>query len=373
MKCDVVVIGCGVVGAAIAYELAQLELSVLVVDAQDPGQGATGASLGVLMAVISQQLDGEGVNLRLQSLQHFQSWIPRLEDRLGRCLPVNRHGILRLLQPDEASKWSAVVSHRQQAGYHLHYLTIDEVNTLQPGLHCAAGGIYSPQDRQIDPRLLTHALIEAARSYGAQFQFHQPVTGIKIQADRINAVYTSHLTISAGVVVIAAGLGSAGLGSLFNLQIPVQPVKGQAVQVYSPTTLLKPVITQGDSHLVPLADGSLWIGATVEFEAQVSSPTLSGFQHLVNQALTLCPELAQAELRSHWSGQRPRPSGQRAPILGFSPLHRNVVLATGHYRNGVLLSPITAQITADLILQGQTHLCSLEAFQLKSQPTLKKE
>jgi len=212
------------------------------------------------------------------------------------------------------------------------------------------------------PRHLTQALIQGARQYGAEFCFHQPVTGLKQGEDRINAVYTPNQTISAGTVVLSAGLGSTALGLSLDLQVPIRPVKGQALQVYSPEISLGPVVTDHDLHLVPLCDGTIWIGATVEFNPPTPQPTLEGFQSLITQALKICPALAHAEIRSTWSGQRPRPLGQRAPILGFSPLHRNLVIATGHYRNGVLLSPITAEIVTDLITTGETSICDLDPF-----------
>ncbi|MEN9230941.1 MAG: FAD-dependent oxidoreductase, partial [Thermostichus sp. DG02_5_bins_236] len=310
LNCDVVVVGCGVVGCAIAYELAAAGLSVIGVDAGDPGAGSTGAALGVLVGISSQQPSGHVVNLRLKSLAQFDPWIARLEADLGRSLPVNRRGLLQLLKDGEAEAWQATLLARQAAGYSLHLLSPSELGSLQPGLRTdRAGAIYCPQDRQIQPKLLTQALLEAAQGRGCRFFFHQPVQRFKHSPDppfRVHAVYTPDLTLSAGQVILAAGLGSSPLADQLQLRLPLQAVKGQALRVKAPHLLLGPVITDEDLHLVPLGDGSLWIGATVEFHAPHPQPTLLALQDLLARAIALCPALAEATLMEHWAGQRPR-------------------------------------------------------------------
>ncbi|MGQ9838882.1 MAG: NAD(P)/FAD-dependent oxidoreductase [Cyanobacteriota bacterium] len=374
LNCDVVVIGCGVVGGAIAYELAVAGLSVIAVDAREPAAESTGAALGVLVGISSQQPSGDAVALRLKSLERFDPLIAQLEQELGRSLPVNRQGLLQLLKEEEIEAWQATLLARQAAGYSLHLLSPAEVESLQPGLRMdRAGAIYSPQDRQIQPKILTQALLEAAQRYGARFFFHQPVQRFKRSLDppfRVHAVYTPNLTLSAGHVVLAAGLGSSLLAEQLQLRLPLQAVKGQALQVKAPHLLLGPVVTDEDLHLAPLGDGSLWIGATVEFHGSHSQPTLQTLQQLLARAIALCPALAEATLIEHWAGQRPRPTGQRAPILGLAPGYTNLYLATGHYRNGILLAPITAAITRDLVLQQTTMLCELEKFALRTKEPL---
>ncbi len=370
MNCDVLVIGCGVVGCAIAYQLAASGLSVIGVDAGEPAAGSTGAALGVLVGISSQQPGGDAVHLRLKSLERFDPLIARLEEDLGRGLPVNRRGLLKLLEEGEAAAWQETLVARQQAGYPLQLLNPAEVGSLQPGLRRdRAGAIYSPQDRQIQPKLLTLALLEAAQRKGSQFFFHQPVQRVKRSPDppfRLQAVYTPAFTFSAGHVILAAGLGSSPLAKELGLQVPLQAVKGQALQVKAPGILLGPVVTDEDLHLVPLGDGSLWVGATVEFQAPHAKPTLHALQDLLTRATSLCPALAEATLLDHWAGYRPRPLGQRAPILGFAPDYVNLLIATGHYRNGVLLAPISAAIMGDLVLKGETELCNLERFTLRT-------
>ncbi len=369
MKADVVVIGCGVIGAAIAWELTRAGLSVIGLDQAAPASGSTGAALGVLIGVSAQQTRGAAAQLRLKSLEQFDPFIATIEAELGRTLPVNRRGILHLLKSSaDLETWQETLAVRQEQGFRLQGIPghqPEQIIALQPHLNpatYAGGGIYSPQDRQVDPSVLTHALIGAARQQGAEFFFHQPVTHFKQTSGRINAVYTPQHTISAATVVLTAGLGSTALGSHLNQPIPLQAVKGQALRVYAPGIPGGPVITAEDLHLVPLPSGEMWIGATVEFGASLPGTTLTGIQRLIDRAIEIYPHLGEAELRSSWMGLRPRPTGQRAPVLGFAPTFQNLIIATGHYRNGVLLAPITAAILRDLLERGATSWCNLSDF-----------
>ncbi|MDX2270524.1 MAG: FAD-dependent oxidoreductase [Cyanobacteriota bacterium] len=366
MVWDVIVVGCGVVGAAISYQLAASGLSVVCLDAAAPASASTGAALGVLMGVSSQQVSGEVVQLRLKSWQAFEPLIAQLEADCRQVIPVNRHGLLHLLPPGSLSDWQATLEARQAAGYRLEVLDPQQINCLQAGLgEGYDAAIYSPHDRQIEPQVFTRALIQAAAQRGTQFHFYQAVTHFQAGHQQVRSVHTAQETFSSRWVVLAAGLGSARLAGL-----RLQPVKGVALSVESPHVCLNPVITAADTHLIPRGDGSIWVGATVEFQFGIPSPTLTDLATLIQRATAICPGLATATLQQAWAGLRPRPQQQRAPILGLAAPYDNLIVATGHYRNGVLLAPITAQIVRDLILEGETSLCDLSYF---SPPIIKEQ
>ncbi|MEO1132170.1 MAG: FAD-dependent oxidoreductase [Cyanobacteria bacterium J06639_1] len=366
MKCDVAIVGCGVVGAAIAYELAKANLSVVAIDAGHPAEGATGAALGVMMAVATQQAQGDVVDLRLNSLQRFDPLIAELEDALRRSLPVNRRGLLRPIALDQWPKWEAAIAARRAAGYDLEVIEKADIQHLQPELAGWEIGLFSPSDRQIEPRVFALALLEAARQRGAIARFHAPVQAVKIRGDRVAALYTPTETIACGTAIVAAGVGSKLVGDMLGAPVPVVPVKGEAVRVRAPELSGGAAIAAADINLVPLPDGSHWIGATVEFNPVSPHPSVAGIQAVLQRAIALCPAIAQAELQDYWAGYRPRPSGQRAPILGNVPGLQNAILATGHYRNGVLLAPITAIAIRDLVLHGSTTACNLASFAPRS-------
>ena len=359
----VAVIGCGVVGAAIAYELSQVDgLDVIVLDRRPPAQGATKAALGVLMGVISHKVKGRNWQLRQASIQRYDTLIPELEERTGQVIPCNRQGILGLcFSQDELPKWEKLVEIRRTQGWRLELWTPQQAKTHCPYLNIeqVTAAIYSPQDRQVDPTALTLALVSAAQQNGVTFRFGSQVTGFAAKSDQsvrhlYQTVQTAKGPISVDWVVISAGLGSSELTATVERSTVIGPVLGQALQLQLNAPLgnpdFQPVVNGADIHLVPLGRGGYWVGATVEFPAEAAAKSLTDLKpedahlaDLLKGAIAYCPALANAALVKKWSGLRPRPQGQPAPIISPLAGHHNVLLATGHYRNGVLLAPATAQ------------------------------
>ncbi|HEY9878348.1 MAG TPA: FAD-dependent oxidoreductase [Leptolyngbyaceae cyanobacterium] len=352
----VVIIGCGVVGAMIAYELSQLpDLEIAVLDKQPPAKGSTGAALGVLMGIISHKVKGRNWRLRETSLRRYESLIPELESRLGCSLPFNRQGILNLcFDPEELPRWQSLQAIRQSQGYPLEIWSPAQIAKACPQLNLEAvsAGIYSPQDRQIDPTALTLALVKAAQQQGVTFNFESLVTGIQSSRDNVS-VQTEAGNFPAETVVIASGIGSTALTEGLNQAIPIVPVLGQALRVQLEEPLgqadFQPVINGNDIHIVPLGQGDHWVGATVEFPPETdtaawlaANPERSHLEEVLQGAIAFCPPLAQATITRTWFGLRPRPQGQPAPVITQLPGQEQVWVASGHYRNGVLLAPATA-------------------------------
>lgn len=360
----VVIIGCGIVGAAIAYQLSGVPgLQVTVLDRHPPAQGSTGAALGVLMGVISQKVKGRTWQLRQGSMQRYETLIPELETLTGCQIPFNRQGILRLaFEHDDLARWQNLVEIRQSQGWQLEIWHPDQVQDYCPQLNLenVIGAIYSPDDRQVEPTALTHALVAAAEKRGATFKFGVEVEGVdSMPINGSNLRYAAQIhthteTLTVDWLVIAAGLGSTQLVNFLlsppeqSCAIALQPILGQALQLRLAGTIgnpdFQPVITGDDVHIVPIGDGDYWVGATVEFphDAEVvAEPAL--LEQVKEDAIAFCPALAQATVIRTWFGKRPRPEGQPAPVIGKLFSYDNVLLATGHYRNGVLLAPATAQ------------------------------
>jgi glycine/D-amino acid oxidase-like deaminating enzyme len=368
----VVVVGCGIIGAAIAYELSQVSgLVVTVLDRQLPAQAATGAALGVLMGAISQKPEGNSLRMRLTSIQRYNDWVPRLEAVTGLPIPFNRQGILRLcFEGEDLGYWKTLAEIRQQQGWRLEIGDRAYLSSRYPYLNLehVIGAVYSPQDRQLDPTAMTLALVKAAMQNGVQFAFNETVleTAFDSLSDstgrHCQQVFTQNGGYPADWLVIAAGLGSTPLTSAMSHRLELRPVLGQAIQVQLPNPLdyagLQPVITGDDTHLVPLGGGGYWIGATVEFpQALVApSPSETALEAVRQRAIAVCPALAHANLVRTWSGLRPRPEGRPAPIIERLPGYRNVLLATGHYRNGVLLAPATAERIRQVIEAGRSEV-----------------
>jgi len=351
----VIIIGCGVVGAAIAYELSQVTgLQITVIDQQPPAQASTGAALGVLMGVISQKIKGKAWRLRQTSIERYETLIPELEALTGRKIPFNRQGILHLCWEEENfDNWAKLAEIRASQGWQLEIWDTAKLKYLCPQVNNdkITGAVYSPQDRQLDPTALTLALVEAAQHKGVTFKF-----GVNVSNISAASIETTAGEITADWIVVAAGLGSTLLTSGLNQKIDIRPVLGQALQVHLANPIgnpqFQPMITCNDVHIVPIGGGDYWIGATVEFPSDSDEipPNHELLETVRQQAIAFCPELASATITRTWSGLRPRPEGRPAPIIEKLPGFNNILLATGHYRNGVLLAPATAYAIREMII-----------------------
>lgn len=369
----IVVIGCGVIGAMVAYEISQTpNLQVTVVDRQPPAQAATGAALGVLMGIISQKTKGRAWAMRQASIQRYRTLLPELVALTGKPFAWNQQGILKLcFAEDDLSRWQSLIDLRQQQGWQLEFWQPAQIAKRCPQVQHPdiTAAIYSPQDLQIDPTALTLALVEAAQRRGVTFQFGVEVQQLcrltNRQSQTCDCLSTTAGELPADAVIVAAGLGSTPLiaSSIASGEqtVDVRPVLGQAIQIQLPLPLgdqsFQPVITGQDIHLVPLADSerqhTYWVGATVEFgEGDLASaPDAAQLETVWQGAIALCPTLKDATILKTWSGLRPRPQNRPAPIVEPLPGFENVLVATGHYRNGVLLAPATAQMVRAMLLE----------------------
>ena len=361
----VAIIGCGVIGASIAYELSQIQgLDITLIEEKTPASGSTGAALGVLMGAISHKTKSRAWRLREASLKRYQTLIPELETLTGINIPVNHQGIVKLLfTGDRLDKWQQLQQIRHTQGWQLEIW--DKLYLQQKCPHIpqenVIAAVYSPQDRQIHPSLLTTALVAGAQKNGVNCQFGVRVEQFITQlTDYLNPQTCSHLQTSKGKIavdwlIIAAGNGSTLLTNSLQQPVDIRPVLGQALKLKLDNHLgnidFQPVITGDDVHLVPLGDREYWLGATVEFPDDtgevIAQPEL--LTQLKQRAIDFCPALANATIVQTWSGKRPRPQGQPAPIIRKLDGYSNVILATGHYRNGVLLAPATAQEVISII------------------------
>ncbi|MGP1385237.1 MAG: NAD(P)/FAD-dependent oxidoreductase [Thainema sp.] len=359
----VTIVGCGVVGAAIAYELSQnSSLEITVLDRQPPAQASTGAALGILMGIISQKVKGRNWRLRQASIQRYATLIPELEEETGETIQFNRHGILNLcFDTNELEKWDHLLDIRHQQGWRIERWPLERLRDRTPQLNLdqVVAGIYSPQDGQVNPTELTHALIKASQQRGVQFRFDAEVTGFERAEATVQAVQVTESdgklsAISTDWVILASGLGTTLLTQAMDAAVPVIPVLGQAMTLQMAETLghsaFQPVVNGNDIHIAPIGQNQYWVGATVEFpspevmEQELELlPVAERLEEVKQGAIAMCPALANATVLNTWSGLRPRPQGHPAPVIEWLPGSDNVLVATAHYRNGVLLAPATAQ------------------------------
>ncbi|MEO0541779.1 MAG: FAD-dependent oxidoreductase [Cyanobacteria bacterium P01_A01_bin.105] len=367
MAKKVVIVGCGIVGAMTAYELSQVPgLDLLVLEQHYPAEGSTGAALGVLMGLISHKVKGRTWRLRRDSTQRYPALMDELMALTGQPISFNTQGILSLcFDPDKLPKWDALKAIRAEQGWPLEIWSPEQVVEHCPHLNIShlTAGIYSPQDGQVDPTALTNALVTAAQQNGVEFRMGVEVTGVNCDRTGKAQLTTTAADCSPDWVVLSGGIGTHALMRQSPEPVPLIPVFGQAVRVELPQPLgnrdFQPVINGHDVHLVPHGSGQYSLGATVEFPAVPETASLETFQpdpnlfeQMQQTAMDYCPSLAQAKTLRTWHNLRPRPQGQPAPVIQPLSGFQNVTLATGHYRNGVLLAPATAMSVKAQILEG---------------------
>jgi glycine oxidase len=276
MSIRISIIGCGIIGATIAYELSRStnECTIDVYDTQQPAQAATGAALGVMMGIISQKFKGRAWNFRKESIRRYQTLIPELAAATGEQIPHNSQGIVKLLSPaEDLSKWQQLVATRTEQEWQLELWNARKITTQLPQISHQFRGtaVYSPQDLQVNPVALTNALVTAAQLNGVKFHFDRSIESIRADNPQSCDLLTNDLqTITSDRVIITAGLGSTSLLAP-HAPIDIQPVLGQAFQIRLPQPLgnpdFQPVIVSEDVNIVPCGGHDYWVGATVEFPA----------------------------------------------------------------------------------------------------------
>ena len=363
----VVILGSGIVGSSIAYKLSNYpQLDITLIDAKNPGTGSTGAALGVLMGIISRKTKGRAWNLRESSLQRYTTLIPELEELTGLSIPYNRHGIVKLLfSSEEIAKYEKLAQVRSQQGYELQIWTSDILKNYCREIDTSSvvGAVYSPSDKQINPTSLTQALVKAASLQGVECIFGEKVEQINSiansysQQQNCREIHLQSKTLLADWIVVATCLGTYTLIESLGFTLAIKPVLGQALLIkydnWRHNSEFNPVITGNDVHIVPMKNNEFWLGATVEFPTEEILPVPN--QQLLNDlqqnAIAFCPNLTNATVILSWTGKRPRPDGKAAPVIEKLPNYSNILLATGHYRNGILLAPATADVIASMILE----------------------
>lgn len=333
---EILIIGGGVIGLAIALELKLRGAEVTVVS-RNGQQAATLAAAGMLAPFAEAIPPSPMLDLCLRSRSLYPQWCYKLEQLTGMPTGYLPCGIL--------SPVYSIPANLSDQNNTAAWLDKKSIDLYQSSLGSeVVGGWWYPEDGQVDNRALAQVLRLAAQELGVEIQEGVEVEAIEQQNSQIRGVKTSIGELQANHYVLATGAWSAQL-----LPIPVQPKKGQMLSVIAPADnrqpLLQRVLYGSDVYIVPRRDGRVLIGATVEDVGWTPGNTPAGIQKLLTQAMRLYPPLQDWSIGECWWGFRPA-TPDELPILGASPC-QNLSLAIGHYRNGILLAPITAQLIAD--------------------------
>ncbi|HET8657284.1 MAG TPA: glycine oxidase ThiO [Longimicrobiaceae bacterium] len=351
-RADVVVVGGGVIGCAVARALARAGVGAMVLERDEPGTHASWAAAGMLSPLA--EADGAGPFLRLlrESRRLYPRFVEELEAEAGMGVEYRDEGTL-LVSLREADDADLEERYRWQtaAGLPVERLSASETRALEPALSSAVRwALRFPEDHQVENRLLARALWLAAVRAGAEVRTGAEVREIVGAGGRVRGVaLASGERVEADAVVVAAGCWAGRLGGLPSPP-PVEPVHGQLVAIEAPGSL-RHVVDSERAYLVPRSDGRILVGATMESTGFRRAVTAAGVLALLAGALEIAPGLRDAPIVEHWSGLRPgTPDG--LPILGPDPGLDGLFYAAGHFRNGILLTPITAEIIRDLVLRG---------------------
>jgi glycine oxidase len=351
---DIVVVGAGIVGCAVACELARRGASVQIVDDRPAGMGATRASAGVLAPYIEAREGHPLLTLTVRSLDLYDAFIAQLGGQGAGTLRYRRSGTLEIaLDADGLLRLEAAAASLARPAVHARLLDAAGARREEPYLsEAVVGGLLISTHGYVSATDLTRALTTAARRHGAQLIEQGRVRRI-VSAGGDLRVETDRGSLSGNGVVLAAGSWSGqivveGVAA----QLPVRPVRGQLLQLAWGGPMLGRVIWSERCYLVPWDDGTLLVGATVEEAGFDERTTTAGIRDLIEAAAEIVPHAWTAGLTAARAGLRPA-TPDEIPVIGPSGIVPNLVYATGHYRNGILLAPLTAQLVADAMLENK--------------------
>jgi len=344
---DVIVIGGGIIGLSLSIALRKRGATVLLVERGEPGREASQAAGGML---VDCPLETPAVlqDLASASARMYPEFVYELEVESGMKVDLRDFGTILFVSPEHAEHNPAFVSS--------HALP-NPLSEMEPALTPFDGSLVYLRERSVDPQALTAAAIKAAKKRGVDFSSGDPVTAVHQSSNRVSGVKTVKTSFSAPKVLNCAG---AWAGMIAPIALPTRPVKGQMLCLALPSrSLLRHVVRSPKVYLIPRSDGRLLVGATVE-DAGFDKRTIpSTIQRQHHAALELVPQLRDAKILEDWAGLRPgTPDG--LPILGEIEIPGYYV-ATGHFRDGILLAPITAQLMAQII-SGEKPAYDLSNF-----------
>ena len=349
MGYDTVIVGAGVMGSAIALRLAQAGQRVLVLEKSIPGAEASSAAAGILGPQIEADREGPGFRLGLASREAWGPFAAEVEGLSGVALGHARSGVLELALPgDDLSGVEKRLSWQRAAGLAVEKLTSAEVRRLEPAIAGEVmGGLHLPAEGRVDAQAVARALPIAAERAGASFR-RATVRGVRTADGRAAGVELEGDRVEADAVVVAAGAWTPLVEGVGLPADAVRPIRGQVVKLAVRAPPFSNVLFTPRGYLEPRASGEIVCGSTMESVGFDKRVTAAGIAGILANAIAAVPGLAQAELAATWAGFRPYPK-DGTPLVGPTATP-GLFVASGHHRNGILLTPETARLVATAVL-----------------------
>lgn len=365
-KVDSIIIGGGVIGSAIAYYLAKQGNKVILLEKEHLASQASGAAAGMLAAQAEMEQDGPMYEWAKTSRDLFPQLAKELKEYSGIDIGLIQKGLIKCARtPEEASSLKKTIQFQQASGAKVEALTVQQARELEPNLSDRfESAMYFPEDGQVSAPDVSLAFAKSAAHLGAELREFVEVKQLLQEGDRITGVMTEQETLYADQVILTSGAWSGHLMKQLGLELSIFPVKGELFSVIRHRPLITTTIFSHGCYIVPKRGGRLVVGATMVENTYDRSVSMKGLKTLMDRAIELLPEIETAEWEKAWSGLRPQ-TGDGLPYLGRHPQLDGLFVAAGHFRNGILLSPITGQVMSDLILRKPlSYGLSLDAFRL---------
>ena len=363
---DVVVVGAGAIGCSVAYYLAREGASVVLLDREAIGSGASAHATGSNSLLGAEFNPGPSFQLALESFRMFPQLVPQLQDDTGIDMLFQRRPSLRLSLEEDEERLIRDLMTWQHEFVSMRWIDGDEVRRLEPRLSTEVrGAVYEDESTQLDSYRLTLALAGAAERHGARVLLRR-TTGLKVSGSRVTGVHTSGEGIDCGTVVLAMGAWSSEFVPWLGFDVPVRPLKGERLLLqYDAPPLPVLISSPKRGHMISRLDGLMSVGSTggrdydqadlflgEEFDRV---PTEAARSELIRRALDVLPDLERASVVHHLAGSRPL-SADRMPLIGPVLGWDGVQLATGHGTKGIHLAPVTGRVVADYILRGESDV-----------------
>jgi len=354
-KCDVAIAGGGVIGGSIAFELARAGLRVSVFDRQKPGQEASWASAGIISPAPENPGMIATVELAKRSAALYPEFVALVEEISGQSTGFRRKGTLEaLFSHDTKVELSTIIALHHGLGLKAEPLRAEDAREVEPALSDEVeAAVLRPDEASIDNRALTSAVLEAAQSSGAEIFPGSSVKAIWREGARCRGLALQNEKVEAKWTIIAAGCFS-GMIEGISAYAPVRPAKGQMAALRADELKMERVLWSEKVYLVPRNDGRILAGATVEYVGFDKRVTAGGIETILAAAIELAPGLKDARIEEAWAGLRPD-SADHLPILGPTDLE-GLLMATGHFRSGILLTPITARLIREWVTELKVSL-----------------
>jgi glycine oxidase len=345
---DAVVAGGGVIGAAIALELAGAGLKVGVFDAQLPGREASWASAGMISPVPESAAMALLLPISMASVQRYPEFIARVEELSGIKVGYRKEGALDVFLDDEKqNEITQILEQHRSAGLQAEALSGQQACELEPALTAEIrAAVLRPYEASLDNRLFTEATLEAARRKGVEIHAGNGAKALLTDGRVCRGLHLRTGDVEGRLTIIAAGCFSAGIEGAA-AYAPVTPAKGQMVALRCDAVKLRRDLWNGHLYLVPRTDGRIIAGATIEYEGFDRHVTAAGMKKILTGAIALVPGLQKARVEETWAGLRPD-TPDHLPILGLTD-QEGLLIATGHFRSGILLTPITAHLIREWV------------------------